>query len=679
MKKILIILLASMCLFANTSCESYLDVNKNVDAPDYIDAYLYLPGICAAYSQIYFDIRAICAMTQMMGTTQYTNFANHFYTVSSDVGGSVWSMTYFQHGKNLENLINQSLAAGDYALAGIGMVIKAYDWDMLVKYHGEVPFKQAYEQGRLAHDYDYQKDVYPEIRKIAYQAIKYIEMEETNMSKYGTLISANDYIYHGDVAKWKKFAYAVLARNYVSLSQKRDFVSSGFADSVIYCVQHAFASTNDDATVEVAADGATPKTPYMNIWGVSRGNLTANTSEYYYPHEFAVQILTGTVPVYEESTGSKVRATTDEQTAKWYPYELNPQQIISDTIRSVPGHLDPRVTILFGNEDKRYAQYTALDSIDIITATPDATAPDGYVYTTVRRSYLNAFPTEIAYVKNYLSKRYLGGSSTSRAGSITVSEGGTTRYAPSFYGRTLGSKATIDNDGYGRWLYRDGAPYILSTYAEMKFCAAETYWKKGDKSNALQAFKDGVSAHMDFCEKYIVLPTGDKGGDKITKATFRTLANEYLAGPYVRNLNVNDLTISHIMMQKWVTLYPWGVHEAFVDMRKYHWDLKYTGDYPKLNNGFTLNAVFHKWDTDATKVYKGLYLRPAQVEGAGRKLPFEPNNQGSPCYRIRPRYSSEYMWNLPSLMLLKPISGNAMDYHCSIPWFAFPEDVPDNL
>ncbi|MDR1983322.1 MAG: SusD/RagB family nutrient-binding outer membrane lipoprotein [Prevotellaceae bacterium] len=677
MKKILTILLSGLLVFSNTSCDSYLDVNKNIDAPDYIDAYLYLPGICASFQCIYFDIRAVGTMTQMMGGSTYTNFANHFYNITSDAGGQIWYYVYWQHGKNLENLINQSLDAGDYALAGIGMAIKAFDWDMLVKYHGDVPFKQAYEENRLSHDYDYQKDVYPEIRKMAYQAIKYIEMEEADMSKYSTLISGNDYIYHGNVAKWKKFAYAVLARNYISLSNKTDFVSSGFADSVIYCVQNSFASVDDDATVEVAPDGSTTNTPYMNFWGVSRKNLMESTSNYYFQHEFAVQMVTGTLPLYDESNGDFIRSVTDAQTAKWYPYDINHVQIISDTIRSVPGHLDPRVTVLFGNEDKRYAQYTALDSIDIIKATPDALADDGFVYDTIRYPILQIFPTEKKYVENYLSKRYLGGASTSRSGYITVSINGTTRYAPSFYGRTLGTNSTTANDGYGRWLYRDGAPYILSTCAEMKFCAAEAYWKKGDKAGALQALKDGVARHMDFCEKYIVLPNGEIGGDKILKATFRALANEYLAGPYVGGLTVSDLTLSHIMMQKWITLYPWGAPEAFVDMRKYHWDIDYTGDYPKLNNGWTLNSLTQKWDSNPAKVYKGFYLRPAQVEN--RKQRFDVNNQGSPCYRIRPRYNSEYMWNLPSLKKLKPIPGDALNYHCSIPWFAFPGDIPETL
>jgi hypothetical protein len=109
-------------------------------------------------------------------------------------------------------------------------------------------------------------------------------------------------------------------------------------------------------------------------------------------------------------------------------------------------------------------------------------------------------------------------------------------------------------------------------------------------------------------------------------------------------------------------------------MRKYHYDIKYTGEYPANNNGWDLNTVSQKWDSDPNKVYKGLYLSPAQVQN--RKTAYNTFNEGSPCYRVRPRYNSEYMWNKPSLEGLKPISGTANNYQCSIPWFAYPGDMP---
>jgi len=619
-----VMLLASL-LFATTSCDDYLDVNTNIDGPTYVPGYLYLAGIIQSYQGLYYDGRATAPLTQMMGTTSFTTFATNYYSEGSDNGGELWRMTYWLQGMNLENMINQSIEGENWTLAGIGYAIKAFSWDQLTKINGEIILKEAFEPGRLSFDYDYQYDVYPQVRKWAYQAIKYLEMQDNTV--YGTTISANDYIYGGNKDKWIKFAYGVLARNFISLSCKTDFVTSGLADSAIYCAQRSFQSTSDDATVTVAGGGkGAAQSAYNNFWGTFRENLTYS----YFQHEYAVQVMTGTVPKYDESTGNKVVNTIGNT---YYPYEPADKQIICDTaIFSQTGHFDPRVAVKLATTDDP--------------------------------NYLNM--SNIIQIKK---RRYFGGAFTSATGPIGT--------APSFFGRNEKSLYTgAVNDGSGRWLYRDNAPYIMMTCAEIKFVLAEAYWKKNMKQEAFDAFRAGVKADLAFTAKYITPGTGGSptGGDKITAAVFTTMANEYAAGPYVDNLALADFTLSHIMMQKWVALYPWGSNEAWVDMRKYQYDIAYTGDYPKSGNGWDLSSVSMKWDSDASKVYKGFYLAPAQVQG--RKGTYNALNLGSPCYRLRPRYNSEYMWNKPALEGLLPIAGTAPNYQCSIPWFAYPGDMP---
>jgi hypothetical protein len=148
-----------------------------------------------------------------------------------------------------------------------------------------------------------------------------------------------------------------------------------------------------------------------------------------------------------------------------------------------------------------------------------------------------------------------------------------------------------------------------------------------------------------------------------------------MAGPFVDGLGAENLTLSHIMMQKWVSLFVWGVFEAWVDMRKYHYDIEYTGTHPSLNNGWDAERwITTKSDDDPNKVYKGYYLAATRdIEFCGSR--FNVLNEGSPMYRVRPRYNSEYMWNLEKLEVLKPIAGTAENYHCSIPWFAYPNEA----
>ena len=624
-----------MMALSTTSCDDFLDVNKNTDAPDYVEGYLYLAGIQQAYYGIYFDLRALCPLTQMMGTSSYTSFANNYYSKASDAGGEAWRMVYWNQGMNLENMINQSEADENWTLAGIGYAIKAYSWDFLTKVNGEAPMKQAFVPGLLSHEYDYQDAIYDQVRVWAKKAIECLEKEDK--TNYGTRISQNDYIYGGDKAKWIKFAYAVIDRNLASLTNKNDFKQK-YYDEFIDACNKAFASNDDNALVKITGGGAdAAQSAYNNFWGPYRGNL----SNSYWQHDFAVQTMTGTMQIYNEE-GNKITHTIIvkndkgedvEQTHPRFPYELAEKQIICDTLEEV-GHFDPRPLLKLG------------------TASGNDT-------------------TGVKDPKLFRKYYFKGSGFTSATGPIGQAE--------NFWGRT--EAITDAKDGEGRWLYSNGAPYVLTTYAELLFDLAEVQFKYGSKADAFETWKKAIAADMEFSAKYIqkesLVTVGGKvyhQGDKVDQATFKAMAQEYLNGPFVAGLPMSEFSLSHIMMQKYIALFPWGASEVWVDLRKYHFDIAYTGDVPSFGNGWDKTLINQKRDDDATKVYKGFYLAPANVQG--RRSAYNERNNGAPCYRLRPRYNSEYMWNLNNLKALKPIPGDADDYQCSIPWFAYPGDMP---
>ena len=93
-----------------------------------------------------------------------------------------------------------------------------------------------------------------------------------------------------------------------------------------------------------------------------------------------------------------------------------------------------------------------------------------------------------------------------------------------------------------------------------------------------------------------------------------------------------ELTLSDIMMQKYVALWGYGFEETWVDMRRY----KYSPD-----------------------IYK-TYELPAAIY---------PDNLGKLVYRVRPRYNSEYLWNIEEL---RRIGGVSTDYHTVETWFSKP-------
>jgi hypothetical protein len=175
---------------------------------------------------------------------------------------------------------------------------------------------------------------------------------------------------------------------------------------------------------------------------------------------------------------------------------------------------------------------------------------------------------------------------------------------------------------YGKYLYRDNAPLPIFTYAEMQFIKAEAAFKKADLATALSAYQAGIQAHLDYVGSFLT-------GAALTN--FNAAKAPYMASAAVAQ-NTGELTLSDIMLQKYIAMYGHGILETWVDMRR------------------------HKYDA---AVYTGFTL----------PNPLASTNNGKPAYRARPRYNSEYVWNIKAL---EQIGGTNLDYHTYEPWFILP-------
>jgi len=580
MRKITISLILLLVIGLSSCTKTWLDVNKNVDAPDWVNPVLRLGPVLASYEGIAYDLRAVGPLVQYFGgssTYVSTYGVSQSYFAGSDAGGECWRMSYWLQGMNVENIINDGRSMGQFKMAGIGLTVKAYSWHILASLHGDLPVKDAYVPGLLSHNYDTEDYAYSMVRSWARQAIA--EFDKADQTIYPATLATADLIYKGDAAKWKKFAYAVLARNYIAMAKK----NTAYLDSAIVCADLSFTSASDDPNLTFQATGVSTTS---NFFGVLRGNLTNG----YTQSDYITQVMTGTIPNYNSAGAVE---------------GLSAYQMVTDSAT-----LDPRTILLLG-------------TLDPVPADPNTIKKGTYKFVGTKQGFTAAC---------------------------------------TFWGST--SVPSVAANGLGRWLYRDDAPWPLSSYAEIQFVKAEALYLKGQKSAALDAFKLAVAGHMDFVKRLIV------STDKITSARFTTLATAYLNSKFVNNMPLSDFTLSHIMMQKYVALFPWSL-DTWNDLRRYHYDLLLgTGGVPVTGTSWTNDVVYHKADSDPARIYKGFNLGAANVEN--RRTKFATDNLGSPCYRLRPRYNSEYMWNLPSLKKLLPIAGDATNYQCSMPWFTIP-------
>jgi hypothetical protein len=183
-----------------------------------------------------------------------------------------------------------------------------------------------------------------------------------------------------------------------------------------------------------------------------------------------------------------------------------------------------------------------------------------------------------------------------------------------------------------RYIFDDKSKVPNMTYAELQFVKAEAAFRAGDKVTALAAYKAGISAHIDFVNSRNL--DAGQSPSQITLAE----KNAFLADPNIVPA-AGALTLTHIMVQKYIALWAWGHNEIWMDMRRFH----YTDIDPATGK----------------QVYPG-FTPPTNLY---------PDNGGKIVWRIRPRFNSEYVWNREALDV---IGGLATDYHTKPIWIINP-------
>ena len=541
--KNLLVLSALIVLVASCSKkidEAYKNPNYDVKvAPETL-----MPQIVASMAGNYgghgpmHDIRYIGAYVQnfAFAGTQ-SNFDRMGHT-NLDVAQSFWRSHYYDIGQNNVKMIDWALENKQWEIAGVGKAIFAWSWLILTDYHGEVILKDAFNTDLITFRYDTQEEVYAHARKLSFEALDLLNKTGENGSQ-AALATGDAFLYGGNVAKWKKFVYGVLARTHHHLSNKSIYK----ADSVLYYTNLAMKETSDDALVKFAA---TSVVQTNNFFGPARNNLggaTVTTPTAIRQSAFIADLMSGLNPAFS-------------------------------------GVADPRAIYLL-------------------------------------RKNSNGTFKGVEPVK----------------GQLVILPG--TDRPESFHGvsQATGTNNTAPaTDVNCRFIFRNNAPFPVMTASEMAFLRAEAAFLKGDKATALTAYKDGIAKHFDLlmANYNTNVPTADL----LTAAT----RDAFLANTKVVPASATSLTLPMIMLQKYIALWGHGTMETWVDMRRYHYTDK---------------------DATGVQVYTGFTL-PAAAD-------LFQDNGGKMAYRMRPRFNSEYVWNINELTR---IGATALDYHTKEMWFS---------
>ncbi|MDF2382136.1 SusD/RagB family nutrient-binding outer membrane lipoprotein [Nostoc ellipsosporum NOK] len=250
-KKYLIIILAALTM--GTGCKKYLDINSDPDTTQNPSNRSVLPQ----------TLSAIPTALQSDGGLYVAKFVQNWLTWNSanqnvyDAQGYAWSggtmaatwtLTYLNHGPNINYIIDKGLKDNEPQYVGVALALKAWSFLHTTDYNSDIPFTEAFKEGLYSFKYDSQAVVYKGVDSLCRLALQYLD-QGIARGNSGTLTGA-DFVYSGNLEKWKKFVYGTLARVWHHQSNKATYK----ADSVIKYVNNAMTTVDDDFCVPFDAN-----------------------------------------------------------------------------------------------------------------------------------------------------------------------------------------------------------------------------------------------------------------------------------------------------------------------------------------------------------------------------------------------------------------------------------------
>lgn len=192
-------------LFGVWGCQDFLDINEDPNNPTETTPALLLPSIelnivnsvgmgtsgLSSYLSVY-----------MHQTTRRSTFDAYNSNGTDFAVQAAWSQFYSQALQDIEELLIISEADGSPHYYGVGLILKAFSYSILVDVWGDVPFMEANDFPAILYPTLSSDDqIYDQVLEMLDTGIDSIAVESSLQSP-----NTEDVIYAGDLDNWRKFA-----------------------------------------------------------------------------------------------------------------------------------------------------------------------------------------------------------------------------------------------------------------------------------------------------------------------------------------------------------------------------------------------------------------------------------------------------------------------------------------
>lgn len=237
------IVLVATFLALSWACDSFLDVNEDPTSPAAVAENLQLPALLGEFSYEVIGNEPSRTTSLWIQQTAYTGFApsaDNYDHDEADVN-NMWNWTYAQVLNNSKQLDELATSNGNYAYSGIAKVIQAWSFAILTDLWGDIPYTEAHDPTNTTPAYDTQEFVYEKIFELLNGAVS--DFQQASPLSPG----ADDLLYGGDMDKWERLTYSLIARYNLRLSEAPGNTAATRAQAALTALANGFQDNSDDA------------------------------------------------------------------------------------------------------------------------------------------------------------------------------------------------------------------------------------------------------------------------------------------------------------------------------------------------------------------------------------------------------------------------------------------------
>jgi hypothetical protein len=203
--KIKFLILAGVMLVAGSCTKNFDDININPNSPTVVPATnVLLRATNSLIGTLLGERLDVYYAGSYAGQTAAIGLGDYEYRV--DINNSMWrgmytAMTYFVDAARLAEL------EGNSNLHAAAMIMKAYSAHQTTDIWGKIPYSEAFRmaEGIIYPKYDSQQEVYTSI-------LAELKAAADELNSGTGSIGAGDWMFKGDVTKWKKFCNSTRLR-----------------------------------------------------------------------------------------------------------------------------------------------------------------------------------------------------------------------------------------------------------------------------------------------------------------------------------------------------------------------------------------------------------------------------------------------------------------------------------